>query len=68
VFDGFVEPHNCIPYVHMGFIMQLYGSSLFSMDSLNLRPKARTFLVVLNLTADALSTEYLRMIKIFLRR
>jgi hypothetical protein len=41
VFDGFVQPRNCIPYVHMGFIMHLYSSSLFSIDSLDLRPKSQ---------------------------
>jgi hypothetical protein len=41
VFDGFVQPHSCIPYVHMGFIMHLYSRSLFSMDNLDLRPKSQ---------------------------
>jgi hypothetical protein len=26
VFDGFVQPHSCIPYVHMGSIMQKYNT------------------------------------------
>jgi hypothetical protein len=28
VFDDFVQPHNCISYVHLGFIMHLYSGSL----------------------------------------
>jgi hypothetical protein len=39
VFDGFAQPHSCIPYVHMGFILHLYSRSLFSMDNLDLRPQ-----------------------------
>jgi hypothetical protein len=44
LFGGFLQPHSCIPYVHMGFIMHLYSSSLFSMDSLDLQPKSQDFL------------------------
>jgi hypothetical protein len=39
--DGFVQPHSCIPYVHMGFIKHLYSKSLFSVDNLDLRPKSQ---------------------------
>jgi hypothetical protein len=41
LFDGFVQPHSCIPYVHMSFIMHLYSRSLFSVDNLDLRPKSQ---------------------------
>jgi hypothetical protein len=41
VFDGSLQPHRCIPYVHKDFIMHLYSRSLFSMDNLDLRPKSQ---------------------------
>jgi len=33
VLDGLLQPHSSIPYVHIGFILVLYSSSLFSTDS-----------------------------------
>jgi hypothetical protein len=48
VFDGFVQPHSCIPYFHMGFIMHLYSRIFFLWITLIYGPKARTFLVVLS--------------------
>jgi hypothetical protein len=54
VFDGFVQPHICIPHVRMGFIMHLYSRNLFSMVNWICGPKARAFPVVLNLASDTL--------------
>jgi hypothetical protein len=54
VFDGFVQPHSCIPmsiwvllYIYRVEVCFLWIASIYG-------PKSSTFLVVLNLTSGAL--------------
>jgi hypothetical protein len=37
VFDGLVQTHNFIPYVHIGLMMLMYSISLFFRDNFDLR-------------------------------
>jgi len=38
VFEGLAQPRSCIPYDHMGLMIALYKSSLFSIVSLDFLP------------------------------
>jgi hypothetical protein len=44
VWDGFAQPHSWMPYVHTGLSTHLYKRSLFSRDSLDLRPRSQYML------------------------